>query len=418
MPSTPDVLVIGGGASGLAAAVSAKERGARVLLLERNEKPGKKIYITGKGRCNVCNLCAPDEFLRAVPRNPRFLHAALAHLPPQALREWLHALGCPTIVERGSRVYPESQKASDVTRAFAARLGADEVRLRARVTSLAVLDGEARGVLLEGGETIPAKTVIIATGGLSYPLTGSDGDGYRMARDAGHTVSALYPSLTGLETAEEWPRRLQGLSLRDVALRAKWEGKGKFAGQGELLFTHFGVSGPLTLKLSSYLSGTDLAQARAFIDLKPALDEATLRARLARDIADKGRKRFASLLMEYMPASLAAEFPGVAGVDGETQAGQLSGAQRQRIVETMKGLPLAFTRLRPFPEAVVTRGGVHVREVNPSTMESLLVKGLYLAGEVLDVDALTGGFNLQIAFSTGSLAGKSAAMAATTKTTE
>ena len=405
----PDIIVIGGGAAGLAAAVTAKARGARVLLLERNEKLGKKLYITGKGRCNVCNLCTPEEFLRSVPRNPRFLHAALAHLTPEMLREWLRDMGCPTVVERGTRVYPESQKASDVTRAFAQRLSPGDVRLHARVASLDVEGGQVRGVRMENGGTLAAAKVIVATGGKSYPLTGSDGDGYRLAAEAGHTVTPLFPSLTGLETAEDWPKRLQGLSLRDVALEAQWAGKGRFREQGELLLTHFGISGPLTLKLSSYLSGTDLAQVQVWLDLKPALDGETLRARLNRDSAEKGRKRLATLLLEYMPASLAAEFPALAGVDGETRAGQLTGAQRQRLVATLKAIPLRVTRLRPFPEAVVTRGGVEVREVNPSTMESLLVRGLYFAGEVLDVDALTGGFNLQIAFSTGALAGAAAA---------
>ncbi len=393
----------------MTAAAFAKAAGARVLLLEQNEKLGKKLYITGKGRCNLSNLCEREEFLENVPRNPRFLYAALDFLPPQKLRDWLDTLGCPSIVERGKRVFPASQKASDVTRALSGTLEKEEVRLNAGVDSLLTHEGRVRGVHLSSGEDIPASAVVLATGGVSYPLTGSRGGGHLMASSAGHQVSELFPSLTGFETLEDWPRSLQGLSLMNVSLTARWPDRGRFCERGEMLFTHYGISGPLALTLSSYLSGLPLEKAEAFIDLKPALEETVLVRRLESDAAQSGRKALLSLLPEYMPSSLAALFPQIAGVPGSKTLSQLNARERAGIVFMMKHLPLHFRSLRPFSEAVITRGGVNVREVNPSTMGSRLVKGLFFAGELLDLDALTGGFNLQIAFSTGALAGHSAA---------
>ncbi len=409
MSSTTDVLIIGGGPAGLAAALSAQEAGARVTLLERNEKLGKKLYITGKGRCNVTNICDREAFLEHVPRNPRFLNAALDALSPASLVEWLARLGCPTVLERGNRVFPESQKASDVTRALSGGLKSAAVRLGAGVSSLLTQTDAVAGVRLDSGRDIHAKAVVVATGGLSYPLTGSTGDGYRFAEQAGHEVTPRFPSLTGLVTRDEWMRAVQGLTLKNVALSAAWPGKGRFREQGELLFTHYGMSGPLALTLSSLLSGTDPEGAQAFIDLKPALDAATLKKRFQKDVAENGRRRVAGVLSSYLPSSLAALFPGIAGLDGETVMGQVSGLQREALLGLMKRLPVHVTALRPFSEAVVTRGGVSVKQVNPSTMASRLTRGLYFAGEVLDVDAMTGGFNLHIAFATGALAGRSAA---------
>lgn len=404
-----DLIIIGGGAAGMAAALFAKRAGARVLLLEHNEKLGKKIYITGKGRCNVTNLCGQEEFLSQVPRNPRFLFAALSFLSPEKLRELLHSLGCPTVVERGQRVFPVSQKASDVTKALASELSNDDIRFHARVTAFLIEDGKILGVKLESGQELLADAVILATGGLSYPVTGSTGMGHAMLADCGHAITPLSPSLTGFDTRDEWAKDLQGLTLKNIALHAAWGRKSKYSEQGELLFTHFGVSGPLTLSLSSHLAGSDVKEARVWLDLKPALTQETLHNRLQEDIRQNGKKALSSLLPSYMPASLAAVFPQVIPLDAQKPLHQMTGAERAAMVEGLKHLPLNLLAHRSFKEAVVTRGGVDVRQVNPSTMESKLVKGLFIAGELLDVDAMTGGFNLQIAFSTGALAGHSAA---------
>lgn len=404
-----DVIIVGGGPAGLSAALFAKAKGKSVLLLEHNEKLGKKLYITGKGRCNVSNLCDVEEFLKQVPRNPRFLYASLHFLPPSKLRDWLFSLGCPTVVERGRRVFPESQKASDVTKALASGLKPEEIRLHSEVTSLMMEEGRIIGVKLASGEEIRAKAVVLATGGLSYPVTGSTGIGHMLAGEAGHTVTPLSPSLTGFNTKDQWPKALQGLSLKNVALHASWPKKNRYSEQGELLFTHFGISGPLTLSLSSLLAGADVTEAEVFLDLKPALDHATLTNRLSNDIVSSGKKTVSGLMPSYLPSSLAALFPELIEVDGGKVLNQLSAKERERIITGLKQLPLRLESHRAFNEAVVTRGGVCVKEVNPKTLESKLVQGLYFAGEILDVDALTGGYNLQIAFSTGALAGASAA---------
>lgn len=401
----------------MAAAIFAKQAGASVLLLERNEKLGKKLYITGKGRCNVCNLCSREEFLAQVPRNPRFLYAALAFLSPQDLVAWLNDKGCPTIVERGRRVFPASQKASDVTRTFSRQLAEKEVRFGALVQSLNIADGRITGVQLESGEALQARALVLATGGLSYPVTGSTGIGHALARESGHTVSPLFPSLTGFDTLDPWPARLQGLTLKNIALHAAWGKKQQYSEQGELLFTHFGVSGPLTLTLSSLLAGANVQDANVWLDLKPALNRETLAKRLDDDIRQQGRKTLGNLLPAYLPSSLAAIFPEILALPASKMLNQLSAPEREGIISGMKRLPLRLKAHRAFTEAVVTRGGVDVRQVNPSTMESKLVKGLYFAGELLDVDAMTGGYNLQIAFSTGALAGQSAARAAMNETT-
>lgn len=403
-----DVVIVGGGPAGMAAALFAKAQGASVLLLEHNEKLGKKLYITGKGRCNVSNLCEREEFLAQVPRNPRFLYAALAFLPPEKLRAFLDSLGCPTVVERGRRVFPASQKASDVTRALAKGLDSQEVRLHARTKEVLQLDGRVSGVLLDSGETINANAVILATGGLSYPVTGSTGLGHGMAKASGHAVTELLPSLTGFDTLDEWPKQLQGLTLKNIALDAAWGRRGKFREQGELLFTHFGVSGPLVLSLSSLLAGQAVQDAVVTIDLKPVLNREILQNRLMDEIRQHGRQTLTSLMSSYLPGSLAALFPGLCGLQGSKPLNQLTGQERGQIIAGLKSLPIRLKSHRPFSEAVVTRGGVDVKLVDSSSMASKLVDGLYFAGEILDVDAMTGGYNLQIAFSTGALAGYSA----------
>ena len=408
------IIVVGGGAAGMLAALFAARAGADVLLLERNEKLGKKVYITGKGRCNVTNAAEREPFLKKVYRNPRFLYAALSNLDNNKLMDLIEGLGTPLKVERGDRVFPVSDKSSDILAAL--RRGLDEagvrVRFHARVARLCTEGGRISGVLLETGETIPADAVILATGGMSYPSTGSTGDGYDMAKSAGHSVTELRPALTAIVTEELWPERLAGLTLKNVALRA-YVNDGKkekriYNEQGELLFTHFGISGPLVLTLSSLLP-EDLARVRLAIDLKPALDAQTLDARLVRDFRELSRKQLATAMDGLEPHNLGLMLLELAQLSPAQPIHSVTQEQRRRLAVLMKELPLIPRALRGFDEAIITRGGVQVKEVNPSTMQSKLLPGLYLAGELLDLDAATGGFNLQIAFSTGALAGKSAA---------
>ena len=393
------------------AALYAAREGAQVTLLERNEKLGKKIYITGKGRCNVTNRCDREAFLSQVPRNPRFLYSALSLLPPESLMALLKSAGCPLVTERGNRVFPQSNKASDVTRALAGEIlkAGVSVRYGARVQRLIAADGRVSGLVLESGETVKADAVIIATGGESYPATGSTGDGYRLAMEAGHTITPLMPSLVPLTCSELWPGLLTGLSLKNVRLTAKCRGKVVYSEQGEMLFTHFGISGPLVLEASSHMVDFPPDTWQITLDLKPALTHEQLNARLLRDFEAMSRKRLSSVMPGLLPGKLAELFPELAGIPHDKPVNQISRQERSRIGAMLKELPLPVSGVRPIEEAIVTRGGVTVTEVSPATMESKLVSGLYFAGEVLDVDAHTGGFNLHIAFSQGALAGRSAA---------
>lgn len=410
------VIVIGGGAAGMMAALFSAREGAAVTLIDHNEKLGKKVYITGKGRCNVTNAADMDRFMRCIHRNPRFMYAAFSALDNRGVMALMESLGVPLKVERGERVFPASDKASDIIGALArelARLGVD-VRLNTGAEALVIEDGTCRGVLLTGGRALEGDAVIVATGGVSYPSTGSTGDGYRLAEQAGHAVKKPLPALAPIETRESWPANLMGLSLKNVALTA-WLTGGKkpkklYDEQGEMLFTHFGISGPLVLTLSSLLP-EDLSAVKLSIDLKPALDEQTLDARLLRDFRAMSRKQLISVMDGLAPHSLAEQFLKLAGLSPAMPVNAVTAAQRRAILDILKHMPLTPRKLRDFNEAIVTRGGVDVKGINPSTMESKLVHGLYFAGEVLDVDAQTGGFNLQIAWSTGALAGMSAATA-------
>lgn len=407
-------VVVGGGAAGMLAAIYAARGGARSILLEKNEKLGKKMYITGKGRCNLTNASDMEQFQRSVFRNPRFLYAAFASLDNRGIMELVEGLGVPLKVERGNRVFPQSDKSSDVIAALRRGLeGAGvQVRLNTAVKALSIVDGECRGVLLEGGEAVPADAVILATGGLSYPSTGSTGDGHRLAAECGHAVTPLHPALTAIETAESWPGMLAGLSLKNVRLSAWAKGPKKekklYSEMGEMLFTHFGISGPLALTLSSLLP-EDLSAVRLEIDLKPALDEQTLDARLLRDFREMSRKRLGTVADGLAPHSLAERLIKLAGLSPELPVNSVTAAQRAGLLRIIKGVPLTPKGLRGFDEAIVTRGGVSVKDINPSTMQSKRIGGLYFAGELIDVDAATGGYNLQIAFSTGALAGMNAA---------
>lgn len=398
------------------AALFAARNGARVVLLERNEKLGKKVYITGKGRCNLTNTAEGEDFMRAIVRNHRFLYAAFAAFNNQDMMALMEKLGVPVKVERGNRVFPVSDHASDVTNALRCeleRLGV-ELEYNTRVSALLVSGGRCVGAELDGGGKIFADAVILCTGGASYPLTGSTGDGYRLAQEAGHSIVKPLPALVPIETKESWPALLSGLSLKNVALRA-WKSGGKkkkyfYDEQGEMLFTHWGISGPLALTLSSYLP-EELEDVRMCIDLKPALDEQTLDARLLRDFQEFQRKRLTAVMDGLVPHNLGQQILVIAGISPQMPVNSITQAQRAAILSLLKALPLTPKRLRGFEEAIVTRGGVSVKEINPSTMESKLCPGLYFAGELMDVDAQTGGYNLQIAFSTGALAGASAAEA-------
>lgn len=408
------VLVIGGGAAGMLAALFAAREGAAVTILERNEKLGKKIYITGKGRCNLTNAADMEDFMRMIVRNPRFLYAAFAALNNQDMMKLMEDLGVPLKVERGNRVFPVSDHASDITHALRRELECRGVKLRydTRVAHLLLDDGKCCGVELTTGEKCFADAVIICTGGASYPTTGSAGDGYSLAQEAGHSIQRTMPALIPIETRESWPSMLSGLSLKNVSLRA-WKTGGKkkkyfYDEQGEMLFTHFGISGPLVLTLSSYMP-EDMKDVRMAIDLKPALDMETLDARLLRDFKEYSRKQLSAVMDGLVPHNLGQQILVLAGISPQTPVNSVTQAQRQIILQLLKNLPLTPKGLRGIEEAIVTRGGVTVKEINPSTMESKLVKDLYFAGEVMDVDAQTGGYNLQIAFSTGALAGRNAA---------
>lgn len=409
--TTTDAVVIGAGAAGMVAAGFAAKRGLNVTLIERNERPGRKIMITGKGRCNLTNDCTIDEFMDHVPWGGKFLYSAFSQFSPRDVMAFFEKLGVPLKVERGKRVFPQSDKAVDIVDAlhnFYRNSGVHVINGRA--AKLIMDGGEVHGVRLENGGIINARNVIVCTGGKSYPTTGSTGDGYEFAKQAGHTVTELRPSLVPLETVETWTRDLQGLSLRNVTLEVKNKKRVIFSELGEMLFTHFGVTGPLILSASAQLRDMKLMQNAGYklkIDLKPALSEEQLDARLQRDLLKYANRDFLNSLHDLIPSKLIPVFVELSGIPAQEKSNQITKVQRMAAVHLLKGLELTVKGFRPIEEAIVTSGGVKLAEINPSTMESKLVKGLYFAGEVLDADAYTGGFNLQIAFSTGHTAGMS-----------
>jgi len=408
---TNKVVVAGGGAAGMMAAVTAARNGAEVLLLEPNEKVGRKLYITGKGRCNVTNNCDRQGLMASIPHNAKFLYSSFVRFGPADTMAFFEGLGVPLKTERGNRVFPVSDRAADIVDAlfFELRRLRVEVR-RDRVTGLMVRDGTLERILTEdGGEIKGCKALILATGGASYPRTGSTGDGYRLARSAGHTIVPIRGSLVPLESGDPCCARLQGLSLRNVGLRVKDDkGKTVFRGQGELLFTHFGLSGPLVLSASAHMDLQN-SQYTAHIDLKPALDEQKLDARLLRDFSERANQDYANALGGLVPRSMVPVLAERTGIPADTKVHDIRREQRRRLLETLKDLAIPLSGPRPVEEAVVTSGGVAVGEVEPKTMESKKAKGLFFAGELLDVDGYTGGFNLQIAWSTGYAAGLAAA---------
>lgn len=440
-----DIVIIGGGAAGMMAAVAAAGAGDgsvpenRVILIEKNEKLGKKLFITGKGRCNVTNACEVEDFFQNVMEHAKFLYSAVYGFDNRAVMDFFEKAGCPLKVERGQRVFPKSDHSSDIIRALEQELrklgvqvllntevkavrtirleaaeengagkkqsGKKKLVCRARVSGIELYDRVTR----KKSEWAVDK-LIVATGGCSYILTGSTGDGYRFAEECGHSIVPTMPALVPFAVQEEWCYRLQGLSLKNVQVSLELDGKQIYTDFGEMLFTHYGVSGPLILSASSYYvhKACRTGNTKLLIDLKPALTHEQLDRRILRDFDDNKNKQLKNVICSLFPAKLAPVMPVLAGIDADKRVNEVTREERERFVRTIKRMELTITGLRDYNEAVITKGGVSVSEVSPSTMESRLVRGLYFAGEVLDLDALTGGFNLQIAWSTGHLAGISA----------
>ena len=404
----PDVVVIGGGASGLMAAVFASKQGASVLLLDKNEKLARKLRITGKGRCNLTNDCEIGDVLRNIPGDGRFLYSALNAFSPRDTIAFFEEHGLPLKTERGRRVFPQSDRADDVAELLIRYCRSEGVAFRqARATAIAIRDGMVEGVVI-GDQTIECTCCIGCTGGLSYPLTGSTGDGYRFAESAGHSIKALRPSLVPLESPDPCCSRLQGLSLNNIMLRVYEDDRLLYHEQGEMLFTHFGVSGPLVLSASAKMRHWDSCLYRLEIDLKPALDEKKLDERLLRDFAKKRNRDFRHALEDLVPQSMVPELIRLSGVPADLKTNSVTKEMRWNLLRLLKAFPIPVSGTRPWAEAIITSGGVSTKEVNPRSLESKLASGLFFAGEVLDLDAYTGGFNLQIAWSTGRLAGISA----------
>lgn len=446
MSDKKKIVVIGAGPAGIMAAITAAKAGHHVTLLEKNEKIGKKLFITGKGRCNVTNACETQELFSNVMEHDKFLYSAIYGFDNQAVMQFFEAAGCKLKIERGQRVFPESDHSSDVIRALDTQMKLAGVHLLLNREADSVLTEELEnqqektpdleeeqqdkykkkkanknkkkqiaavtGVRLTNKEIIPADSVIIATGGISYVLTGSTGDGYRFARECGHSITELSPALVPFSIEEPWCRELQGLSLRNVTAEVETEGRTIYSGFGEMLFTHYGVSGPLILSASSsYVHRAKGKKAKLYLDLKPALTREQLDRRILREFDENKNKQFKNAITSLFPAKLLPIMPRLADIDPDKKIHEITKEERERFLDVIKHMELTISGIRDYNEAIVTKGGVAVSEVSPSTMESKLVKNLYFAGEVLDLDALTGGFNLQIAWSTGHLAGESAANA-------
>lgn len=404
-----DVIVVGGGAAGMMAAISAAELGAETLLIEKNARLGRKLAITGKGRCNVTNNCSVDEVLENIPRNPRFLYGAVSRFSPSDTMDFFENLGVPLKTERGNRVFPVSDKASDIVNALQKRL--EEL-------GVTILGENVRGLILDNGvchgvntrnSQICAKAVVLATGGASYPKTGSDGFGYRLAQSAGHTVIPIQPSLSSLTTEQSPFLRAAGLTLKNAAITLKCDNKAIYKDFGEFMFTADGISGATVLSASAHIPEDLAARCSIQIDLKPALSEQKLDARILRDFVELRGKTFADSLRKLLPRDLVEPFSEIMEIPLDKLISEITKFGRKNLVKSLKFLELKIRGFRPIEEAIITRGGISTAEISPKTMASRLCEGLYLAGEIIDVDGYTGGFNLQIAFSTGRLAGQSAA---------
>lgn len=402
-----DLIVIGGGPAGMLGAAAAGEAGRKVLLLEKNPVLGKKLSITGNGRCNVTNIAEPGLFKSYIVTNSQFLSGSLSKFNSQRLVELLNGLGVPTKVEEGGRVFPASDNSRDVIGALEKHLRKNrvEIRLKTEVKQLMAVDGRVRGVLLADGSKIDGKNVLIATGGISYRQSGSTGDGYNMARALGHSIIQPRPALAPLVTAENWVRELQGLALEDVMVSALKQGRVVAREAGEMLFTHYGVSGPAILNLSSYLGKFSVSTMQLSLDLKPFISLEQLNIHLQVLFKKNAGKMIRNSLAAILPQRLVPVIIAKSGLDGQKQVDRVTRLERENLALTIKNMMINLKGTRSLNEAIITGGGINVKEINPSTMESKLVKGLYFAGEVMDVDALTGGYNLQIAFSTGYLCG-------------
>lgn len=402
------IIVIGGGPAGMMAAYAASCQGHAVTVLEQNEKLGKKLFITGKGRCNITNAGDMDNLFANVMSNRKFLYSAFYTFDNEQVLSFFENQGLRTKVERGNRVFPLSDHSSDVIAALSRALKSQnvDIRLHTKVQNLLIRDEAACGVVLSDGKTVEADDVIVATGGISYPSTGSTGDGYRMAEESGHALVECTPSLVPFETKEDWVKDLQGLSLRNVTVSIYHGKKKLFEDFGEMLFTHFGVSGPLVLSASGMIKPVQFKQELCmYIDLKPALDAEQLDKRILREFDAAMNKQFKNVIGSLMPAKMIPVVIRLSGIDPDKKVNEVSREERQHLVQLLKRLPLTINGLRGWNEAIITKGGVSVKDINPSTMESKKVSHLFFCGEVLDLDALTGGYNLQIAWSTGYLAG-------------
>ncbi len=393
------------------AAIAAGRAGHQVRLYEKNEKLGKKLFITGKGRCNITNGCDTEDFFGNIVRNAKFLYSSIYSFTNQDIIKLLEENGCPIKTERGNRVFPVSDKSSDVIKALSAEMKKQKVEIHLQEEAAGIVEenGRAAGIRLKrSGKMVAADAVILATGGLSYPSTGSTGDGYRFAGEFGHTTAALSPALVPFEVKEPVVKELMGLSLRNIQIRVLKGKKVLYQEFGEMLFTHFGVSGPVLLSASSYVAGELKKEPLTLsIDLKPALSEEQLDARILRDFDELKNRQYKNALIHLLPAKMMPVIVDRSGICPEKKVHEITREERRRIVQEIKNFRLTLTGLRDYKEAIITQGGISVKEVNPSTMESRLLPGLYLAGELLDVDGVTGGFNLQIAWSTGYLAGSS-----------
>lgn len=407
------IAVIGGGPGGMMAAVAAGEKGHQVDLYEGNEKLGKKLYITGKGRCNLTNAVEIGDYFDSIVHNHNFMYSALYSFTNEDFMAFMEKNGVPLKIERGDRVFPISDKSSDVISGFKTALKQSrcQVHLNTKIADLLIKNNTITGIVLENGETRNYDAVILATGGKSYPSTGSDGSFFKVLKNNGHQISPLAPGLVPVNTKEDWPRDLQGLALKNVVLtlyQKTPKGQKKVKSMlGEMLFTHFGISGPLVLSLSSYLVGIS-KDFSLELDLKPALSMEQMDNRVQRDFLKYQNKDFGNSLGDLLPSKMIPVMVELSGIDPATKVNQITKDQRKKLVDCFKQLPIGIAGLRDFTEAIITVGGVKVKEVDPGTMESKIIKNLYLVGEMLDVDALTGGYNIQIAVSTGWLAGNSA----------
>lgn len=402
-----DFVIIGGGAAGLMCAAAAAERGVRVVLLEPNRQLGRKLRLTGKGRCNVTNNCDVKTFMSNIPGDGRFLYSALSRFSPADTMAFFESHGLPLKTERGNRVFPVSDNANDVAGTLSRvceRLGLDVIHTTAK--EILIRDGAVAGVLTGDG-AIDCRAAAICTGGLSYPLTGSNGAGYALARKLGHTVTQTRPSLVPLESGDDYCAQMQGFALKNVCLSAYEDDRLIYKELGEMLFTHFGVSGPLVLSASAHMRNMGSASYRLEIDLKPGLDEKKLDARILRDFEKYSNKEFKNSLGELAGRTMIPVLVSLSGIPEDEKVNAITREQRQKLLQLFKAFPVSISGARPIDEAIVTAGGVSTKEINPRTMESKLVQGLYFAGEVLDLDGYTGGFNLQIAWSTGYVAGNS-----------